>query len=75
MALFKASRKTSEELSQEQGPSIVQEKIDSSVLGKFLDGIQGLTASIFSTPATNTELSAAQKRQWADTQAKLFFQL
>ena len=80
VTLFKASRKTSEELSQEPGLSIVwealsaKETIDSSELGKFLDGIQGLTASIFSTPATDTELSAAWKRQRADTQAKLFSQ-
>ena len=46
VALFKASGKTSEELSQKSGLSIVQEAlsvketIDSSELGKFLDNIQ-----------------------------------
>ena len=70
--------KSSEELSQEPGLSTVRDillakdQIDSSDLDKFLDGIEGLSVSIFSSLATEAELTAAQKQRWADPQAKLF---
>ena len=81
VALYKTKGKTSEELSQEPGLSIVRdafsakETIDSSEIGKFLDRVYRLTAVIFSTPATDAEHSAARKKQWAKTQAKLHVQL
>ena len=81
VALYKAKGKTSEELSQEPGLSIVmdtlsaKEIIDSSEMGKCLDGVYGLTAAIFSTPATDAEHSAIRKKQRAETQAKLHMQL
>ena len=42
---------------------------------RFLDNVNGLTAEIFATPATDSDLSAAKKKSRADAQANILVQL
>ena len=73
VALFKAKNKTSEELSLEPGLSHVREAlstietINTVEVPRFLDNVNGLSAEIFATPATDAEHSSKKKKQCADT--------
>ena len=67
MALFKAQKKTSEELSVQPVHSHVREAlcamdtINTVEVPRFLDNVNRLTAKIFDTPATDSELSATKR--------------
>ena len=38
---------------------------------RFLDGVNGLTAEMFATPATDSDLSVARNKSCADAQANI----
>ena len=72
VALFKAQNKTGAELSVEPGLSHVREAlsamdtINNVEMPRFLDNVNRLTAEIFATPATDSDLFAAKKKSCAD---------
>ena len=44
-------------------------------MSRFLNNVNGLTAKIFATPSTNSNLCAAKKKSHADAQANILVQL
>ena len=49
--------------------------INNVEMPKFLEGVSGLTAEMFATPATDSKLSDARKKSSADAQANIIVQL